>query len=360
MPNAWLALLAVGITAAPGFAQNCVGPLAGAQLRSGEPYVANFFLSSPCIAPCTLPPSYTGAGVLFDLDVATPVTILGLEVQLYDEGVPGTTRNQVGNLGEARVYVCPSSWTGQATLRPGSPGATWTLAATGTYVVTAFPAGSPITVAPFLMPAGRHGVLIELAPTSTTFHAANVNPGAVHPLLELNPPPLQRDAFLEIGNRSAQSQAFFSNPVGTLGGNFGIAYVPPAQAAYWLRTGAGCASTSVTLEATNRPTLGTTVQLTTTGQPTGTTGVFTAIGFADLPGGMTLDHLGMPGCVLRVGSFDWLFLAAANPAGSSAALALPGSPALAGLPLFAQSAALVPGVNPAGLVAGNGLCLRLH
>lgn len=341
-------------------AQDCLGPMPTTTLRASDPYVANFFLASPCSAPCPLPPTYTGASLLFDLAVDAPITVDGLEVQLYDEGVPGTTPNQVGNLGEAKLYLCPTTWAGQASRAPGSPGATWVLAAVGVYTVTLSPAASPIAVAPFALPAGQYGVLLELAPTNLNFHSANVNVGAVHPLLELAPPALRQDAFLRLRNRSAQSSAFVSTPLVTLGGNLGITYTPDPMAAYWRVTGEGCTSLAPGLFAANRPVLGTVLQLVTTDQPAGTTAVLTAIGLANLPGGLALDGYGMPACTLRVGSFEWWFLGAASPGGTTATLPLPGAAVLVGLPLYAQSAVVLPGSNPAGLLVGNGICLQLH
>ena len=44
----------------------------------------------------------------------------------------------------------------------------------------------------------------------------------------------------------------------------------------------------------------------------------------------------------------------------TATLPLPAIPALAGLPLHAQSAVAAPGANPAGLLLSNSICLVLR
>lgn len=114
------------------------------------------------------------------------------------------------------------------------------------------------------------------------------------------------------------------------------------------------------LQAAARPQLGTTLQLRTDDLAPGTATVLTALGFVDVPGGQALGAFGLPDCTLYVGTFDWLFVLGVGSGSANASLPLPASPLASGLPLFAQSAALSPGYNPAGLLVSNGLCLQLR
>lgn len=129
--------------------------------------------------------------------------------------------------------------------------------------------------------------------------------------------------------------------------------------------GVGCGPTAFTLaaEVGSRPVLGQTFvsrldAVVSGGLPFLSFGLSaTAFGAVPLP--LALDGLGMPGCFLY---HDLVLLGVAcAPSGSGfvATLALPGSPSLAGMSLYAQGYALAFGVNAMNLVTSNGLALRL-
>jgi hypothetical protein len=82
------------------------------------------------------------------------------------------------------------------------------------------------------------------------------------------------------------------------------------------------------------------------------------LGFTQYLPGIDLVQLGMPGCHLYA-SLDNVQAVTLAGSPTPATLSLPANPALSGLVLHAQAAALTAGVNPLGLVASNGLMLQL-
>ena len=106
------------------------------------------------------------------------------------------------------------------------------------------------------------------------------------------------------------------------------------------------------------PRIGEVLSLTTTSLPAATTGVLQVLSTTAIRPGLDLTAAGMPGCFQYVDLSVVHFL---GVVGSSASFSIlvPYEPTLMGLEVHAQSAALAPGVNAAGIVSSNALALRL-
>jgi len=115
------------------------------------------------------------------------------------------------------------------------------------------------------------------------------------------------------------------------------------------------------ITASERPVFGTTISLDSTNIPAAGLIGLTFFGFADLTPGIDLGFLGMPGCNLYTDLITSASFVPAGGAGSSS-LFIPFDTGLAGLVVQSQSAALVPGINPLGLISSNAahLTLDLH
>lgn len=112
--------------------------------------------------------------------------------------------------------------------------------------------------------------------------------------------------------------------------------------------GAGCGGLGLT--ATTRPSLTDDWQLEVLDVPLTTVAAFVSFGFSNP--NLPLDFLGLTGCVLYQ---DLVQLQAVPVAVPTYSLAIPNNPALIGGALFAQGAALVPGVNPFQGLTSNGV-----
>lgn len=107
-----------------------------------------------------------------------------------------------------------------------------------------------------------------------------------------------------------------------------------------------------------RPVLGRTASLTTDEMPAGATGAALLLGYAGYDPGIDLSGLGMTGCALyTTGEFPVPFPAV----GSSQTVMFPigFDTRLVGAQIHIQSAVIVPGRNPAGLVLSNGIVWTL-
>jgi hypothetical protein len=82
------------------------------------------------------------------------------------------------------------------------------------------------------------------------------------------------------------------------------------------------------------------------------------LGVTGFDPGVDLTPIGMPGCQLYA-SLDVLSTVLFSGPITSFALPIPNNSGLAGVQVFAQGAALLPGVNPLGLGTSNGLVLTL-
>jgi len=111
----------------------------------------------------------------------------------------------------------------------------------------------------------------------------------------------------------------------------------------------------LTLAASPNPVLGSTVVYTTTNLPASAQLAAQLVSYGVVNPGIDLGFLGAPGCRqnvnLTLASTSIMF---GNPT-ATYSLALPGNPAFAGLPIYFQSAALVPSVNALGLQTSNGV-----
>ena len=112
------------------------------------------------------------------------------------------------------------------------------------------------------------------------------------------------------------------------------------------------------LSMSARPVLGTTPTLITTNITPGTLFVFLATGFGTIPAGVPLNALGMPGCKQYINPVSSLLLPVITGQ-ASAPLAIPNVPAYLGLVVSSQSAPLTPGLNVAGILTSNGLCMKV-
>ena len=109
-------------------------------------------------------------------------------------------------------------------------------------------------------------------------------------------------------------------------------------------------------QAASLPRLGSTLTLTTTNYPAGAVLGIGALSVTRHDPGLDMTSLGMPGCTQYVG-FDVSFFMTPSASQSTRTIALPLDPALSGLTVGSQSFAMVPGVNPRGAVASNGVRL---
>jgi hypothetical protein len=117
--------------------------------------------------------------------------------------------------------------------------------------------------------------------------------------------------------------------------------------------------TALAHSSSARPVIGTSINLRTTNLPFGTPLCADIFSFTQHNPGIDLSLLGMPGCRQYVGLDASLTFV---PAGSTGSLSIniPNNPGLAGLHLFSQGAAFANGFNSLGVLAANGLDLRLE
>lgn len=107
-----------------------------------------------------------------------------------------------------------------------------------------------------------------------------------------------------------------------------------------------------------RPVLGASVNLTTANVPANSAMAALLLGTVGFDPGLDLGPVGMPQC-RQFARGDVLTLVAANAPSTVVPLAIPNITALSGVRVFAQTAVLSSGFNPLGVLASNGLDLRL-
>lgn len=117
-------------------------------------------------------------------------------------------------------------------------------------------------------------------------------------------------------------------------------------------TGAGGTPLGLVAGAGTRPSLGTTFTMVIGEAPGSASAGWLLLGFASIPNGTPLAPIGMPGCRLYVVA-DVATPFAIQGAYSVASLAIPSTPSLAGIVVFAQAIVVAPGVNALGAVASN-------
>jgi hypothetical protein len=124
------------------------------------------------------------------------------------------------------------------------------------------------------------------------------------------------------------------------------------------------------LDAAPAPLLGSLFTYTTTHVPEAAPGSGLYIGvliqsLGSIPGGLDLGFLGAPGCAMHMADLGVTTAMVGLQSQQTVAMAVPASPLLVGLELFAQSAALVTpnslpnGQNALGVVTSNGLRTRI-
>jgi hypothetical protein len=138
----------------------------------------------------------------------------------------------------------------------------------------------------------------------------------------------------------------FSSGLGIDPGNLDISASLPFAA------GAG---SPLGLSASARPILGTSANLALARVPSGTVAAGLLVGFASQA--VDLTSIGMPACT-DLAAFDVLFGTVTGPS-YSRPVAYPNDPALLGGSVFWQGFAVVPGINPFGLILSNGLEQKL-
>jgi hypothetical protein len=126
------------------------------------------------------------------------------------------------------------------------------------------------------------------------------------------------------------------------------------------RYGAGCAGPAGTPQLDHvlfsYPWLGETFESEVRRVPAGNTPVFFATGFAQ--SAFDLTPIGMPGCWQHVAPL-LSDLRIASGGRATWSLVIPSHPAFVGLQLYQQALMLAPGANAAGVVASNGLDIRV-
>jgi hypothetical protein len=115
---------------------------------------------------------------------------------------------------------------------------------------------------------------------------------------------------------------------------------------------------ALALASSARPILGTAISLDTTNVPVSCVIGATMMGLIQWNPGLDLTGIGMPGC------YQYLDIIATSlwfpgGTGGSTPFQIPLSSAYAGMPMFGQSAAMVPGINLLGVVSSNGVMLTL-
>jgi len=104
--------------------------------------------------------------------------------------------------------------------------------------------------------------------------------------------------------------------------------------------------------------LGTTFDLITSEVPASTLFGMAILSTTPINPGVSLTSIGMSGCELyQTIDVSVLWGAVGNTAVVS--WPLPSTPSLAGIEVYCQSAALVPGINPFGIAISNGLKLTV-
>ena len=106
------------------------------------------------------------------------------------------------------------------------------------------------------------------------------------------------------------------------------------------------------------PVLGTTIDLITSEVPPTTIFGLAILSTTPINPGVSLTAIGMPGCELYQ-TLDVSVLWGPNGNTAVVSWPLPSTPSLAGFEVYAQSAALVPGINPFGMAISNGLKLTI-
>lgn len=119
-----------------------------------------------------------------------------------------------------------------------------------------------------------------------------------------------------------------------------------------------CASNvaAITLNASGRPALGTTVAMQTSGIPAGSPFAALVLSFVRATPAIDLTSIGMPSCFQHVvGGVNVIYVAPASS--TSTSIAIPANVSYAGLEITGQSFSYSPSLTPLGMVSSNGVVL---
>jgi hypothetical protein len=114
----------------------------------------------------------------------------------------------------------------------------------------------------------------------------------------------------------------------------------------------------LTLRATSRPQLGTVQTFSVDNIPAGSSSGALCIGLTKLDPGTDLGVIGMPECRLH-GSLEVCYNFTVAGSSATSSFNVPVDSSIAGLHLYAQALTITPGFNVLGLLASNGVDLKL-
>jgi hypothetical protein len=120
--------------------------------------------------------------------------------------------------------------------------------------------------------------------------------------------------------------------------------------------GMGCYG--LLLSASARPLLGTSINLVTSAIPSGTLLGATVFSSVRHDPGIDLGSMGMPGCRQYV-DLDVSRIFLVSSPNATVPQSIPNDPSFIGVQVHCQSATFSPGLDPLGVIASNGLTLRL-
>lgn len=355
----------LALVCAPGLlAQaNCstaAGP--ATSLATRTPFTGNSLYGHPNFPQ---PPgsTYTGFSFLFDLTLTEPIDITQIDIDLYDagglvdlgNGMTVVSPNQVGGTAPVELYLNLTPWMGHET----NPSA-WILYGSGTLTVRTPHQHSPAVFAtPVSLPVGTWGIAFKVDMTTT-----GPNPGPLHPMLDpaTPQPAMFTDPAMTITNLQFQRESWTA----TLASpshwqNLEFHYNRTPGFANWTSFGSGCpAAAAPVLALDQRPVVGSTVTFETSNIAAGTVLNFWLFGFSASPFGLDLTPFGMPGCnlYLQLGTTVTNVSVVQNGL-ASVPLPIPLNTSFAGIVLFGQAAPGTTGVNAAGFVASNAVCVAI-
>jgi len=122
------------------------------------------------------------------------------------------------------------------------------------------------------------------------------------------------------------------------------------------QTGDGAVPPLLTMDG--RPVIGTTANLVTTNVTPGTLFEVFVAGFSAQPSPTSLAPFGMPGCFQHINPFS-AFLTGLTGNDFVVPFTVPNNPTFQNVQFFFQAAPLTPGLNGAGILTSNGLCVKI-
>lgn len=117
---------------------------------------------------------------------------------------------------------------------------------------------------------------------------------------------------------------------------------------------AGNSVPDIALYSSNRPIVGTTIDLITTNTPATSVSGLSILSLTSIPGGIDLTFLGMPSCFVYQ-NLDVIDLFPVSGGSGQRSFSFPNDPSLSGVVLLNQAAVIVPGINAFNMITTNGL-----